>query len=472
MVKKKYSVVAYITCSSDVIMAIASFYAAYWLRGIWIFAPFEKLASISSYHWLLFFVVPVWPFLFYYLGAYRFSYSSSPARVIPRTWGAIFIGVLFLSALIFSLKTFYLSRLFLVTFVVIDILATTLARLLLTFASRRYREYPTNIVIAGDGDSAVKLAVIIKKHRKWGLNLLGFVSEKSLAGSGSREIERHGKVLGTLQDIPALIHSHVIDEVIFAVSKETLGSMEDVLLLLEDEGINTRVALDIFPHMIAKVHVDEIESVPLLTFTTIPSNEAALIVKRFIDIFISSVTLAVVSPLMLAVVIAIRLNSPGPAIFVQRRSGQNGRIFDFYKLRSMYKDADQRKAELERANEMDGPVFKIKSDPRITPIGRFIRRASIDELPQLWNVLKGDMSIVGPRPPVPAEVEKYERWQRRRLSMKPGITCLWQVSGRNMIKFNDWIRLDLEYIDNWSLWLDIKILLRTIPAVLTGKGAY
>jgi exopolysaccharide biosynthesis polyprenyl glycosylphosphotransferase len=224
--------------------------------------------------------------------------------------------------------------------------------------------------------------------------------------------------------------------------------------------------------MIAKVSVDEIESVPLLTFTTIPTNEAALAVKRLSDIVISAGALILLSPLMLVAAAVIKLTSPGSVFFVQKRSGLNGRIFDFYKFRSMYRDADQRKDELRARNEMDGPVFKIKSDPRITPAGRFIRKSSIDELPQLWNVFKGDMAIVGPRPPVPAEVEKYERWQRRRLSMKPGITCIWQVSGRNMIKFNDWIRLDLAYIDNWSLWLDLKILIKTVPAVLTGKGAY
>ncbi|MDI6827503.1 MAG: sugar transferase [Armatimonadota bacterium] len=195
-------------------------------------------------------------------------------------------------------------------------------------------------------------------------------------------------------------------------------------------------------------------------------------IKRLIDILVSSIMLVILSPLMLLVAIAIKLESEGPVIYKQTRVGKNGREFTFYKFRSMFRDADKRLAELMHLNEADGPIFKIKNDPRITKIGRIIRKTSIDELPQLVNVLKGDMSLVGPRPPLPNEVEQYSAHDRQRLNVTPGITCLWQVSGRSNIGFEQWVELDLEYIRNQSLWLDLKILLKTIPAVIKGTGAH
>jgi exopolysaccharide biosynthesis polyprenyl glycosylphosphotransferase len=189
------------------------------------------------------------------------------------------------------------------------------------------------------------------------------------------------------------------------------------------------------------------------------------------DVTGSALGLAVLSPLFALVALFIKATSPGPVLFAQERMGLNGRRFKCLKFRTMIVDAEARLAELQHLNEVDGPVFKIRRDPRITKIGVFLRKASVDELPQLWNVLRGDMSLVGPRPPIPAEVEKYERWQRRRLSMRPGITCLWQISGRSNVDFDRWMRLDLNYIDNWSLALDLVILLKTVPAVLTTRGA-
>jgi exopolysaccharide biosynthesis polyprenyl glycosylphosphotransferase len=189
------------------------------------------------------------------------------------------------------------------------------------------------------------------------------------------------------------------------------------------------------------------------------------------DIVLASALLVLLSPVMLIVALAVKLSSPGPVLFRQIRCGLNGRPFVFLKFRSMYVDAEHLKAGLQAQNEMDGPAFKMRRDPRVTPVGRFLRRTSLDELPQLWNILKGEMSFVGPRPAVEEEVEQYEPWQRRRLSMKPGLTCLWQISGRNELTFDEWMRLDLEYIDNWSLWLDLQIALKTIPAVLFGRGA-
>jgi len=210
---------------------------------------------------------------------------------------------------------------------------------------------------------------------------------------------------------------------------------------------------------------------PLLTFTTTPQNEYLLFVKSTADMILAAAFLVILSPVLVLVAILIKLTSRGPVIFTQVRCGLGGRKFVLYKFRSMINDAEEKKYHLEHLNEMSGPVFKLSKDPRCTRLGRFLRKFSIDELPQLINILKGDMSFVGPRPPIPEEVEQYERWQRRRLRMKPGLTCLWQVSGRNDIDFAEWMRMDLDYIDSWSLLLDLKIFFKTIPIVVLGKGA-
>jgi exopolysaccharide biosynthesis polyprenyl glycosylphosphotransferase len=256
------------------------------------------------------------------------------------------------------------------------------------------------------------------------------------------------------------------------VDKGELGRFEDVFLLCEEVGVKTRLVLDFFPHVLARVELEELEGTPLLTFSTTPEDDLAFLLKRSLDVALS-VAIGVVSIVPLAVAaVLIKLTSRGPVLFRQTRCGLNGRPFTLLKLRTMVEGAESRLGDVRHLNEHDGPVFKAAKDPRVTWFGRLIRRFSFDELPQVWNVLKGEMSLVGPRPPLPEEVARYERWQRRRLSMKPGVTGLWQVSGRNDITdFDEWLQLDLAYIDNWSLSLDAKILLRTIPTVLSGKGA-
>jgi len=248
--------------------------------------------------------------------------------------------------------------------------------------------------------------------------------------------------------------------------------MKQIFLMCEELGIRTRVAMNIFNNRVARMEVEELEGIPFLTFTTTPSNETQLALKRALDVGISLLLLLLALPVIVVAALAIKLTSPGQVVFKQKRIGLNGRMFTLYKFRTMIADAHARREEVAYLNEMNGPAFKAKIDPRVTPVGRWLRKFSLDELPQLWNVLKGDMSLVGPRPPIPEEVAFYHRWHRRRLSMKPGLTCLWQIQGRNEIAdFDRWMQLDLQYIDNWSPSLDFKILLRTIPAVLSGKGA-
>jgi exopolysaccharide biosynthesis polyprenyl glycosylphosphotransferase len=249
-----------------------------------------------------------------------------------------------------------------------------------------------------------------------------------------------------------------------------LADLEEIFLLCDEEGVRTRVAVDFFPHVNSTVSLDRFGATPLLTFSAVPYDEIRLLLKRAIDIVIAAAGLLVLSPFMLAIALVIRLTSPGPAIFQQVRCGLNGRRFLFYKFRSMCHNAEELKPTLAHLNTRE-TAFKIPRDPRLTRFGRYLRKFSIDEWPQLWNVLRGDMSLVGPRPAVPSEVDKYKCWQRRRLRMRPGLTCLWAVAGRDNVDFETWMKLDMQYIDNWSLALDWKILLRTIPRVLTGHGA-
>jgi exopolysaccharide biosynthesis polyprenyl glycosylphosphotransferase len=241
--------------------------------------------------------------------------------------------------------------------------------------------------------------------------------------------------------------------------------------LCELMGICTRLAVNLAPRAAGKLSFEEFHGIPLLTLSSAPDNEISFAFRRTINLALSAVFLALTSPLLLLSCLLIKLEDGGPILFKQERCGLNGRKFTLLKLRTMVTDADERKEDLLPQNEMSGPVFKIRRDPRVTRVGAYLRRFSIDELPQLINVLKGDMALVGPRPPLPDEVERYERWQRRRLSMKPGMTGLWQVSGRSELDFDEWMKLDLSYIDHWSLWLDFTILIRTIPAVLSGRGA-
>ncbi len=329
---------------------------------------------------------------------------------------------------------------------------------------------PYYVLIAGTGPRARRLGKLLESSAECGTRLVGFVA----VGNDCRERTIH---LGAdypvypLAELPRLLEGRVVDEVMFAVDSKRLAELEETLLLCDEDGVRTRVAVDFFPHVNSDVYLERLENTPLLTFSAAPHDEIRLMLKRLLDVVFAALGLLVLAPFMLLIALLIRLTSPGPAIFRQLRCGLNGRRFTLYKFRSMRRDAEALKPLLAHLNEKD-TAFKIANDPRITPLGRFLRKFSIDEWPQLWNVLKGDMSLVGPRPPVPEEVERYQRWQRRRLRMRPGLTCLWALEGRDSLDFDTWMRKDLEYIDNWSLALDSKILLQTIPRVLSGKGAH
>ena len=270
------------------------------------------------------------------------------------------------------------------------------------------------------------------------------------------------------------LHKHSANVVLINAGHTKFDLIEKVINACELEGVEVWLAADFFNTQIARTTVDDFQGVPLLVFQTTPAPSLQSLTKQMIDYSAAFTMILILSPLLLICALSVKLTSQGPIMFRQKRSGINGRPFTMFKFRSMNTNAEQRKHELEAMNEMSGPVFKVSSDPRITPIGKILRKYSLDELPQLINVLQGSMSLVGPRPLPEDETKRFEDLShRRRLSVKPGLTCLWQISGRNEVKeFSDWVRLDLEYIDNWSLWLDIKILIRTIPVVFKGTGAH
>jgi exopolysaccharide biosynthesis polyprenyl glycosylphosphotransferase len=285
----------------------------------------------------------------------------------------------------------------------------------------------------------------------------------------------HGrwKVLGTWEDIPSLASHEPVDEVFLLPRSGAIEEWRSIVERCESMGMTVHLRLTPFERMISRLSIHEVAGADFLSFSTAPRSAVGLAVKRILDFAAALTMLAVLSPFLLVIALLVKMTSRGPAVFRQERAGMSGRIFTLYKFRTMREGAEGERAALESQNEMAGPVFKIKEDPRLTGLGRILRRLSIDELPQLWNVVKGDMSLVGPRPLPVYEVEKFERWQRRRMTMRPGITCLWQVMGRNRVTdFAEWMKLDLEYVDRWSLGLDLKILAKTIPAVLLGKGAY
>jgi exopolysaccharide biosynthesis polyprenyl glycosylphosphotransferase len=323
-----------------------------------------------------------------------------------------------------------------------------------------------NTLVIGSGARAAAFIRRLQVSPDLGYKIVGVLAEN---GGADRDVNGV-PVIGKTADLRDTLTAKAVDEVFYAASLENDVDINDLVFACEEIGVRFSVLADWFRPNIARTSLRSLSETPLLTFSTTPSQLGQLLVKAVMDKLAAALALAVLSPLLAGIALAIRLTSPGPVLFGQVRSGLNGRIFRMFKFRTMVENAEALRKDLERRNEMSGPVFKIAADPRVTWIGRWLRRYSLDELPQFINVLLGDMSLVGPRPPIPEEVAKYERWQRRRLSMKPGLTCFWQIGGRNDIGFNEWMGLDLRYIDNWSLKLDFVILLKTIPVVLLGKG--
>ena len=455
---------------SDVVLTALAFEAAYQTRLLF---PFEHL---------FFILVPVkalvlgWAlFMWVNIGAWLRVYDqldSGHPRVILRdtfrqcAYGSVCV-VLFQYLLRLDLSRFFLAVFAAYAFIFLLTFRLTAGRVVGVI--RREFAAPHFVMVAGTGERALRLAAELERSSEYGIRLRGFLDETGNPGGGEIRLAASHPV-HPIAELPVLLRRHVIDEIIFAVESESLADLEEVFLLCDEEGVRTRVAVDFFPHVNSTVTLERFGPTPLLTFSAAPYDKIRLLLKRLTDVVIAAAGLIVLAPLLLLVAILVRVTSPGPAIFRQVRCGLNGRRFLFYKFRSMCQNAEELKPMLAHLSTRQ-TAFKIPDDPRLTALGRWLRKFSIDEWPQLWNVLRGDMSLVGPRPAVPSEVDSYQRWQRRRLRMRPGLTCLWAVCGRDKVDFETWMKMDMQYIDNWSLALDWKILIRTIPRVLSGRGA-
>jgi len=475
MISRHDRVISGLYLVADALLALACFWLAHWVRSHLI-TP-RPLYPAFYYLWILPVIAGIWIGAGLALGIYREIREEELHRAFVDPIKVGFVSTTLLFAFIFAIRLEYISRLLLGFYAVADLAAMILFRLVarrLSEPLRRTLGGFRNFLLVGDTPQAMEIARALEANEHRGLRLLGFARVRPGAGLEAQLKEsglRRTYPVYDLARLPELLHQHVIDEVVFAVSKDELEKLEGTFLMCEEEGVKTRLLLSFFPHVISRVHLERLPDMPLLTFSTTPENEDLLLLKRVVDFAMALVLLVVLSPLFLVLALLIKLTSKGPVLYPQTRCGLGGREFTLYKFRSMQADADLRREELEALNEVDGPAFKIKSDPRCTPVGRFMRKFSLDELPQLVNVLKGEMSFVGPRPPLPEEVGKYEPWQRRRLRMPPGLTCLWALEGRSQLSFRRWMELDLQYIDNWSFTLDWKILLKTIPVVLLGRGA-
>ncbi|MDE3168427.1 MAG: sugar transferase [Acidobacteriota bacterium] len=455
---------------SDIILATTAFAAAYRTRAF-LHLEHEFSMTVERQALMLAFALASWVAIGVWLEIYEKLDSGHPRIILRDTakqcaYGALAV-VLFEYLWRMDLSRFFVSLFAAYTWVLLLLFRLTAARVVGVL--RREFAAPHYVMVVGTGERALRLARDLEHSADYGIRLRGFLAETP--GAPAEIALRASYKVLPVADLTAILREHVIDEVIFAVESESLRDLEEVFLVCDEEGVRTRVAVDFFPHVNSTVSLERFGATPLLTFSAAPYDEIRLLVKRVTDIAIAAAGLVVLAPWMLLVALLVRLTSPGPAVFRQMRCGLNGRLFVFYKFRSMVQDAESLREKYEHLN-VRGTAFKIPDDPRLTSVGRWLRKFSIDEWPQLWNVLRGDMSLVGPRPAVPVEVEQYARWQRRRLRMRPGLTCLWAISGRDKVDFETWMKLDMQYIDNWSLALDWKILLQTIPRVLTGHGAH
>lgn len=411
----------------------------------------------------------VWPYCLDALGLYGSLRRLEPDEVIGRLSVAGCASTLLIAATAYVAGA-PLSPKFSLLFGAAQFSILTTERFVLLGVLRLARRAGRNtrdILIVGSGPRALMITRTIQANPSWGLRVVGYLDSGDAPHSPGIPAEAMRKMV----DVRAILRERVIDEVMIAVPRSMFGEVGPVVAACGEAGVPFTLLSDVFGDYLPPPVVTRFGPLASLRFAAVHHSATLIALKRGIDVLGGALGLVVSIPVLLPAAIAIRLDSRGPIFFRQKRCGLYGRAFDLYKLRTMVVDAEDRKQDLLHLNEMSGPVFKIKNDPRVTTVGRWLRRFSIDELPQFWNVLRGDMSLVGPRPALPGEVSHYQTFERRRLSMRPGLTCLWQVSGRSKVRnFEEWVQMDLAYIDRWSLGLDVQILARTVMAVLRATG--
>jgi exopolysaccharide biosynthesis polyprenyl glycosylphosphotransferase len=440
-----------------------SFWIAYELRFDPAVIEWFKLPApppeLASFYWFYLLLMPAAPLVLESQGFYERPITGSRRAMMWALFkGCFFITVGLILAFFFLKLNVARSMIIWFGFISFGLVSAKEEILRWVFQSELGRaQYRRRFILVGTGFETTRMCRELKARSDSGIEV---VAELDLNNT-------------PVEQLVQMLHEHSINGVLLSARHAYFEQAEAIIRACELEGVEAWLVADFFATQISRTTFDDFYGRPVMVFRSTPDASWQSALKLVVDIFGALVLLIILSVPLAAVALLIKLTSPGPVMFRQLRSGLNGAPFTIYKFRTMVTNAEQLKHELESMNEMRGPVFKVSRDPRITRIGKILRRFSIDELPQLLNVLRGEMSLVGPRPLPVDEVRRFhDIAHRRRLSVKPGITCLWQVSGRNQIaEFRDWVRLDLEYIDNWSLWLDFKILLRTIPAVLVGTGA-
>ena len=424
-----------------------------------LFWKFEPIDPFDQFVWLFLIVFPGAPLVLESVRFYRrplFGTRLETAWPLFKGCFIVAVGVI----LFLFLFRYTLARGVIVLFAAISFLLVFISEeLMRMFYRSRLGELQIKkrMLLLGSAEDRQRLRDEIKSKEIENIEIVG-------------EVDLN---LSTIPGLVKLLHETSANGVIINARHTVFGEVEKAIQACEIEGVEAWLVADFFKTQVSNTSLDDFYGRPVLVFRSAPETSWQGVFKQILDLVLAFILVVLLLPIWILVPLAIRITSPGTVLFRQRRCGLNGQPFTMLKFRSMINDAEQRKQELAALNEMGGPVFKLANDPRITPVGRRLRKYSIDEFPQLFNVLRGEMSLVGPRPLPVDEVERFDDpAHRRRLSVKPGLTCLWQISGRNNVRdFKDWVRLDLEYIDNWSLWLDVKILWRTIPVVLSGDGA-
>lgn len=457
----------------DAVLIYSAFIFAYWARyGLELGARVHDSIAFTGYQSVAVLLLGIMIPTLLARGAYRTSLSMDIVDEAKAIFGAATVSIASVIVITYMLHEVSYSR-------GVMLYSWISVILFLIFGRALFRSFRglchqkgwgvRRLLVVGASDAGKMIMQSVMNRPDLGYEVVGFVEHRDELHM--RDFGRF-RALGTVADIPGVVDDHQVDEIIVALPASAHEEVWSILSLCERRAVGVKLVPDLFEMSLSRVQVDDIEGLPLLDVQEKPMRLVARAAKRGMDIVVGSMVVLLSLPIVGILALLVRLDSKGPAFIKQERVGHNGRRFTCFKLRTMRTDADQLLPQLQALNETDGPIFKMRNDPRCTRVGRYIRRFSLDELPQVWNVVLGHMSLVGPRPPLAREVVKYEPWQMRRLEAKPGMTGLWQVSGRSNLSFDEMVMMDIMYVDSWSLALDIKILLRTFTAVVAARGAY
>lgn len=450
----------------DILFTIAAFVLGYYIR---VFTKAGDIIYSDQYLIIGLLIIPTWYVLLKVINLQSTQKNKAYSLVIIEYAIIAGIGISILFIFIFWLNLDSISRIAIFIFGVADLIILSTIKIIIIAIQKKKTLKGKNVknALIYAGENSENLIDRLIEAKQFGYKIEAIVTENEKI---KNLYSNRFTILNSDIDFNKYIEEHAIDEVIYCKEKIYTEEIRNLIYSCQEVGVNFQLQSDFFSLIASKSQVNYLGATPILSISTTSTDYFSLTIKSIIDFIISFFALLLFLPFFIIIAIIIKLESKGPVFFKQKRVGLRGRHFTMYKFRTMVADAEKLKKELEAQNEVDGPVFKIKNDPRITKVGAFLRKTSLDEFPQFINVLFGDMSIVGPRPPIQAEVDLYERWQLRRLSMKPGITCTWQVSGRNEISFEDWMKMDLQYIDNWSLRLDLMLIIKTFNAVFKRTG--